>query len=354
MTNNNNNNELGSNNPGNSDLLSSIPFFAFEVHHDSLFDDSKALLAQVFPEWSADDLLMKQCKDGITNKLIQCTNKSVGTTVLIRAYGKHTEVIIDRNQELINMAALTRLKMCPPLYARFKNGLVYGFIPGTVPKPEEMGNSQWAPLIAKRLAEWGQVQLPSDHSPQLFPIIHRWMKDIPQTYENKRSNDIFQKHFSHKALAAEADLLHDLLLKVESPVVFSHNDLLSGNIIMSETKDKVSFIDYEYAMYNYRGFDIANHFNEYAGFECDYSRYPTKDAQLEWFKAYLDQANLDSSLKSLEKMYVEVCHFQLASHFYWGVWGLVQASISDIDFDYMDYARMRFDEYYKNKAQLLG
>ncbi|KAJ2887370.1 hypothetical protein FB639_001373 [Coemansia asiatica] len=252
------------------------------------------------------------------------------------------------------MAALTRLGMCPPLYARFQNGLVYGYIPGTVPKPEEMGNSQWAPLIAKRLAEWGQVQLPSDHSPQLFPILRRWMQDIPQTYANKRANDIFHKNFSHRALADELDFLHDLLLKVESPAVFSHNDLLSGNIIMSETKDKVSFIDYEYATYNYRGFDIANHFNEYAGFECDYSRYPAKEAQLEWFKVYLGQANLDSSPESLEKMYVEVCHFQLASHFYWGVWGLVQASISDIDFDYMDYARMRFEEYYKNKAQLLN
>ncbi|KAJ1798712.1 hypothetical protein LPJ75_006798, partial [Coemansia sp. RSA 2598] len=110
MTNNSSNNasnsnasnsELGNGNSSNTDLLKSIPFFAFEVNHDTLFDDSKALLAQVFPEWSSEDLLMKQCKDGITNKLIQCTNKRIGTTVLIRAYGKHTEVIIDRNQELI-------------------------------------------------------------------------------------------------------------------------------------------------------------------------------------------------------------------------------------------------------------
>ena len=32
-------------------------------------------------------------------------------------------------------------------------------------------------------------------------------------------------------------------------------------------------IDFEYAFYNYRAFDIANHFCEYAGFECDYSRW---------------------------------------------------------------------------------
>jgi ethanolamine kinase len=34
------------------------------------------------------------------------------------------------------------------------------------------------------------------------------------------------------------------------------SDKLSGNI---------NFIDYEYASYNYRGFDLGNHFNEFAG-----------------------------------------------------------------------------------------
>lgn len=34
----------------------------------------------------------------------------------------------------------------------------------------------------------------------------------------------------------------------------------------------LQFIDYEYGCYTPRGFDIGNHFNEYAGFECDYTR----------------------------------------------------------------------------------
>lgn len=32
-------------------------------------------------------------------------------------------------------------------------------------------------------------------------------------------------------------------------------------------------IDFEYGSYNYRGFDIGNHFNEYAGYDCDYTLY---------------------------------------------------------------------------------
>src|SRR5690606_37849816 len=83
-------------------------------------------------------------------------------------------------------------------------------------------------------------------------------------------------------------------------VVFGHCDLLSGNVIVlpsppssssvvdgsgdgsgddidtpSHPKTEVAFIDYEYATPCERAFDLANHFSEYAGFECDYSLLPT-------------------------------------------------------------------------------
>jgi ethanolamine kinase len=51
--------------------------------------------------------------------------------------------------------------------------------------------------------------------------------------------------------------------------------------------DSAFFIDYEYGMLAPRGFDIGNHFNEFAGFECDYSNYPNKSFQLQWFEWYL-------------------------------------------------------------------
>ncbi|KAJ1731275.1 hypothetical protein LPJ61_002615 [Coemansia biformis] len=329
-----------------------IPFVEFEVRSDCLLDDARELLGRVFPGWAAADLDLEQNTDGITNKLVRCTNRRAGLTVLIRAYGKNTEIIIDRSQELMNMASLAHRGVCPPLYARFSNGLVYGYIPGTVPSPEEMGSDLLAPLIARQLAEWGQISLPGDRSPRLLPTLRRWLGDIPKCYGDERKDALFRKHFSLDMLRSELAELERLAAAADSPVVFAHNDLLSGNIVLAASKDKVSFIDYEYATYNYRGFDVANHFNEYAGFECDYSRYPTKAAQLRWFKVYLDHINLDSSPAALERMYREVCYLRPASHYYWGVWALVQAAISDIDFDYLDYACQRFDKYFDDKAQL--
>jgi ethanolamine kinase len=74
---------------------------------------------------------------------------------------------------------------------------------------------------------------------------------------------------------------------LNAPVVFAHNDLLSGNFMLNDEEEKLYLIDFEYGSYNYRGFDIGNHFNEYAGYDCDYSLYPSKEEQYHFIKHYL-------------------------------------------------------------------
>ena len=35
------------------------------------------------------------------------------------------------------------------------------------------------------------------------------------------------------------------------------------------------------------------------------------------------------------------------SHLLWGLWGLIYSKNTEIDFDYLEYARQRFVEYHK-------
>lgn len=67
------------------------------------------------------------------------------------------------------------------------------------------------------------------------------------------------------------------LLRVGSPVVFSHNDLQEGNILIRPDhplmEEKLVLIDFEYCSYNYRGFDLANHFCEWS-FNYNINTYP--------------------------------------------------------------------------------
>lgn len=71
-------------------------------------------------------------------------------------------------------------------------------------------------------------------------------------------------------LKCELNQLKDVVSKIESPVVFAHNDLLLGNILYNDCDNRVIFIDYEYADYNYQAYDIGNHFAEFAGLLRDH------------------------------------------------------------------------------------
>lgn len=70
-------------------------------------------------------------------------------------------------------------------------------------------------------------------------------------------------------LKIELNQLKDVISQIESPVVFAHNDLLLGNILYNDCDNRVIFIDYEYADYNYQAYDIGNHFAEFAGLLLD-------------------------------------------------------------------------------------
>lgn len=50
--------------------------------------------------------------------------------------------------------------MAPPLFARFRNGLVYGYIEGRVSQVEDLRTPKLANWIATRLAPWHKVELP--------------------------------------------------------------------------------------------------------------------------------------------------------------------------------------------------
>nr|XP_033807465.1 ethanolamine kinase 1 isoform X1 [Geotrypetes seraphini] len=134
---------------------------------------------------------------------------------------------------------------------------------------------------------------------------------------------------------------------------------LSCFVAHSPTCNDVQFIDYEYSGYNYQAYDIGNHFNEFAGLnEVDYSLFPDRALQEQWLRSYLEAYkeykgfDKDVSEKEVEVLYVQVNQFALASHFFWGLWALIQAKYSTIDFDFLGYAIVRLNQYFKMKPEV--
>lgn len=152
--------------------------------------------------------------------------------------------------------------------------------------------------------------------------------------------------------------------------MFAHCDLLSGNVIVqprsttasSDTAPVVNFIDYEYAAPSPAAFDIANHFAEWGGFDCDHNTLPTKPQRQDFIdiyvKSYFSQlkdstATIDGK-EEARKLFEAVDDFRGLPGFYWGIWALIQATISQIDFDYASYAEIRLGEYWSWREECDG
>jgi ethanolamine kinase len=138
----------------------------------------------------------------------------------------------------------------------------------------------------------------------------------------------------------------------------SRRSSASGGSEEIETAASVSFIDYEYATPAPASFDIANHFAEWGGFDCDFTVLPTRAVRRAFLREYLRSVNLhlnhSHKESDLDELFDQVDRFRGVPGFYWGIWALIQAQISLIDFDYASYAEIRLGEYWAWKRESSG
>ena len=135
--------------------------------------------------------------------------------------------------------------------------------------------------------------------------------------------------------------------------------------IEADDAENVTFIDYEYAVSGPAAFDLANHFAEWGGFDCDYTVLPTTKTRRAFLELYLDSyksrlspsspsAKASSSSMDLDALFSLVDRFRGIPGLYWGIWALIQATISQIDFNYAEYAEIRLGEYFAWREETDG
>lgn len=322
------------------------------------------LMRELRPSWEPARVKTKLFTDGITNKLVACyTDEDMADAVLVRVYGRKTELFVDRETELRNFQVLRAHGCAPDLYCAFQNGLCYEFLPGIALGPDHVRDPRIFRLVAQEMARVHAIHANGSlPKPILWQKLHKYLALVKMDLSPKVPNpSLHQDVPSLEMLEHELAWMKDTLSQLGSPVVLCHNDLLCKNIIYNRAQEHVRFIDYEYTGYNYQAFDIGNHFNEFAGVkEVDYRLYPSKETQLQWLRSYLQAykqltqggqggTGVTVSEKELEALYVQVNKFSLASHFLWACWGLIQDKYSTIDFNFLRYAKLRFRQYFKMK-----
>ena len=307
------------------------------------------VLRKIVPEFkdvTEKDISITHFSEGITNKIICATNLKNNFKVIVRTYGAFTEFIIDRDMELIVMNSAPKVK----IYGTFLNGLIYSYIEGNVISFEDLKDLKRFNQTILAIVGHHKLTPPIKKVPLLFITLRKWITNVPLEYiePEKKAYDI-------KTLKEELIFMEENL-KNRSDLVFCHNDLLLNNFIKNEKT--IELIDYEYSGYSYRAFDIANHFNEWCGFDLKWENFPNEDTQRRflkiYFEAYYDNKKNESNLeKEIDKTIEDIKWFDLASNYFWGMWALIQAALSTIDFNYCDYGRQRFKRYFELKKKLL-
>ncbi|XP_019052425.1 PREDICTED: probable ethanolamine kinase isoform X2 [Nelumbo nucifera] len=269
------------------ELLTIFVWFAFD----------RGLCKDLFKKWSHLDesrFSVETVSGGITNLLLKISvreDNGSDVPLTVRLYGPNTEYVIDRERELQAIGYLSAAGFGAKLHGVFGNGMVQSFINARTLSPSDMRKPKLAAEIARQLRKFHEVEIPGSKEPQLWNDIFKFFEKASvlkfDEIEKQRQYDTISFKEVHDAIV-ELKGLTDVL---DAPVVFAHNDLLSGNLMLNDDEEKLYFIDFEYGSYSYRGYDIGNHFNEYAGFDCDYNLYPDKDEQYHFFRHYLQPEN---------------------------------------------------------------
>ncbi|XP_056273799.1 choline/ethanolamine kinase [Pseudoliparis swirei] len=318
---------------------------------------------------------------GLSNLLYLCSLPdhipSVGEEphqVLLRVYGVILQGVDSLVLESVMFAILAERTLGPKLYGIFPEGRLEQYLPNTRMRTDQLSNPAISAEIASKLAHFHEMSMPFNKEPKwLLGTINKYLNQVMSLNFVREAHVKKYTRLMKLNLPAELESLCELLAATSSPVVFCHNDVQEGNILILKDEDhnstdKLMLIDFEYSSYNYRGFDFGNHFcewmydytyNQWPFYKARPEDYPTREQQLHFIRGYLAEQRRRSETimdqtQIEEDMITEANRYALASHFLWGLWSIIQAKISKIEFGYMDYAICRFDAYSKQKKLFSG
>jgi len=255
---------------------------------------------------------------GITNRNFRVM--FAGSDYVVRLPGKDTNLLgIDREAEFIANERAAQLGVAPKVAARLSTPacLVTCFVSGHEMTPRELREPHAVAEVARALHTFHEsgLELPTD-----FQVL-----DIARDYaEVARARGGDPPQALEEALAQARRVVDAVGDDLEHTPVPCHNDLLPANFLRND--ERVVIVDWEYAGMGDRFFDLGNLAvnNEFEDED--------EDRLLE---AYFEEPVTPRRRASLKL-------FRFMSDLREAMWGVVQGSVSDLDFDFDAYATKHF------------
>ena len=268
-----------------------------------------------------------QLEGGITNRNFRVNFG--GTDYVVRLPGKRTALLgIDRQAECIANKAAADLGIAPPVAALLSepSALVTAFISGREMKADELREPETIAEVAHDLRSLhdSDTELPSGFDS--FRLVEEYA-------ETGRANGSEPPDGYDEALKAAHSIERAVRDQPGHEPVPAHNDLLPANFLRDGV-EAIKLIDWEYAGMGDRWFDLGN-------FAVNNELDDDQEAQL--LEAYFGEPP-DERRRATLKL------FRFMSDFREGMWGVVQAGVSELDFDFRDYAQKHFDRLEKART----
>ena len=332
---------------------------------DQLISYCRKLVA----EWSdvEVDLICSRLTGGETNVIfkVERTDEAelsafARAAVIVRIFGPGTSQFMHRwayKAEICQIPA--SIGLGPRILCKFQNGCVEEFIPGSQISPADLlSNETLLQKLATTLASLhaeGTALLRYELKENLLteePVwteLEAWYRKAESVIKSELATEHCPMRLQALRRVELSDTIHALLFDnirtsckaIASPLVFCHRDVHAGNIIFDRAKnDSPILIDYEYSALAPRAFDLANFFAEFAGFENDYSKLPTRKQRREFCKNYLGDNSTDIDL--LEE---EIRIWTAVVYAYWALWGIIRLNKSTDEFNYLSFALCRLNAF---------
>jgi thiamine kinase-like enzyme len=238
---------------------------------------------------------------------------------VVRVPGKDTNLLgIDRGAECDANKVAADLGVAPPVAVMLEQPqvIVTAFVEGTGMSEEELREPAAVRTVATSLRtvhDSGRELLSTFDS---FRIVERYA-------ETARERGVTPPAEYDDALR-RAHAIERALTGPEHEPVPCHNDLLAANFL--NDGERIHIVDWEYAGMGDRYFDLGN-FAVNNGLD--------EDTQAALLEAYFGEPPTPARLASLGLM-------RYMSDFREAMWGVVQSGISELDFDFRDYAAQHF------------
>jgi thiamine kinase-like enzyme len=251
---------------------------------------------------------------GITNRNYRVRFGDID--YVVRRPGKDTELLgIDRDAERLANEAAAALGVAPAVAAALEDCLVTLFVScQSVSSAEVAGDVEQIALALRSFHESG-VRLPSSF------IVPALLDDYARIVRER--GGVLPASYSEAVVVCEL-IVAALPLAEPRPC---HNDLLAGNLIRAREDGRMLLVDWEYAAMGDPRFDLGN-----LSINNDFD--DATDERL--LSAYYEEPPSDARRAALKLM-------RVLSDAREAAWGVMQAEVSELDFDFAGYGREHFE-----------